>query len=152
MSRVTQKLSQTFHIKSLREGHRKEAKGKVGKVGSVPHCLCFICTFHIASDAKFESISPCFSSVKTCKFYLADGIARVKPGLPRNSPLKGPLGPSVSVLQFLVIPLFHLFLSGGLSMSFAIDAAFHHPSVGIMSCVFAYTKHEEFFMVPHQPH
>lgn len=37
-------------------------------------------------------------------------------------------------------------------MSFSTDGAFNRPSVGIMSRLFAYTKHEEIFMVPHQPH
>lgn len=129
-------------------------KGKVNKVGLIPHCLHFIFKLgvHFAWDAKLKSIPPCFNSVMTCKFYLADRSARVKPGLPCSSPLKGPLGPSVSIPHFLVIPVFHLFLSGGLSVSFSTDGAFHHPSVGIMLCLFAYTKHEEFFMVPHQPH
>jgi len=100
---------------------------------------------------KFESIRPCFNSVRTCKFYLADRIARVKAALPCTSPLKRPLGSFVPVPHFLVIPVFHVFLSDGLSMSFSTNGAFHHPSVGKMSCLFAYTKHEEFFMVPHQP-
>lgn len=117
-------------------------------------CLCFICKFgfNFALDAKFKLISPCFKSVRTCKFYLADKTDSVEPDLASTRPLKGPLGGSVSLPHFLVIPVFHLFLSGGLSMSFSTDGAFHHPSVGLMSCLFAYTKHDKFFMVPHQPH
>lgn len=115
-------------------------------VDLVPHYLCFICKLRVyfALDAKFELIPPCSNSVRTCKFCLVDRTTRVKPGLPCTNPLKGPLGPSVSVPHFLVIPVFYLLLSDGLSMFFSTDGAFHHPSAGIMSCLFAYTNHEEF--------
>lgn len=83
--------------------------------------------------------------------YLGDRIARVNcqsklpesgcplPALLENIWVHLPLFPISWSFHF-----FHLFLSGGLSMSFSPDGAFPHPSVGTMSCLFFYTKHKEF--------